>query len=62
MALGLLPISHIYGLAFIAHIALYRMDEIIVLPKFKFKAFFAAVQQFRIEQLYLVRSSYLQQK
>ncbi|KAM6516702.1 hypothetical protein FALCPG4_014875 [Fusarium falciforme] len=52
--LGLLPFSHIYGLVFITHTALYRGDEVIVLPKFEFDPFLKAVEKFRIEQLLLV--------
>ncbi|KAH7148196.1 hypothetical protein EDB81DRAFT_855975 [Dactylonectria macrodidyma] len=52
--LGLLPFSHIYGLVFITHMALYRGDEVIVLPRFEFDPFLKAVERFRIEQLLLV--------
>ncbi|KAH7137393.1 hypothetical protein B0J13DRAFT_559593 [Dactylonectria estremocensis] len=52
--LGLLPFSHIYGLVPIAHVATYRGDEIIVLPRFELKSFLAAVQKFRIQQISVV--------
>lgn len=52
--LGLLPFSHIYGLVFITHMALYRGDQVIILPKFEFDPFLKAVEKFRIEQLLLV--------
>lgn len=49
--LGLLPFSHCYGLIVMAHIAPYRGDEVIVLPKFKLETMLMAVQRFRIEQI-----------
>ncbi|KAH7133756.1 hypothetical protein EDB81DRAFT_805080 [Dactylonectria macrodidyma] len=52
--LGLLPFSHIYGLVPIAHVATYRGDEIIVLPRFELKSFLAAVEKFRIQQISVV--------
>lgn len=52
--LGLLPMSHIYGLVVICHLSLYRGDQIIVLPKFEMKSYLEAIQKFRIRTLYLV--------
>lgn len=52
--LGLLPMSHIYGLVVVAHMATWRGDEIIVLPKFDLKTYLTAIQKFRIEQLIVV--------
>ncbi|GAB7349811.1 hypothetical protein MBLNU459_g0520t1 [Dothideomycetes sp. NU459] len=52
--LGLLPLSHIYGLVVIAHLAAYRGDGVIVLPKFEFKSYLEAIQRFKIRMLYLV--------
>ena len=52
--LGMLPFSHIYALVFITHAALYRGDEVVVLPKFEFETFLKSVQTFKIEQLLLV--------
>ncbi|RFU75935.1 amp-binding enzyme [Trichoderma arundinaceum] len=49
--LGLLPFSHAYGLVVMAHVAPYRGDEVIVLPKYKLETLLAAVQQFSIEQI-----------
>jgi acyl-CoA synthetase (AMP-forming)/AMP-acid ligase II len=57
--LGLLPLSHIYGLVVIAHVGAYRGDEVIILPKFELPSFLNAIQRFSIRQLYLV-SRYLQ--
>lgn len=51
---GFLPFSHIYGLIVVAHTCTFRGDGIIVLPKFDFLPFLAAVQRYRINQLILV--------
>ncbi|KAK0624236.1 hypothetical protein B0T14DRAFT_517716 [Immersiella caudata] len=52
--LGLLPMSHIYSLVVISHTATWRGDEVVVLPKFEFESYLAAIQRFRIEQLLIV--------
>lgn len=57
VVLGVLPFSHIYGLVVIAQSASYMGDEVVVLPKFDFKAFLGAIETFRISQLFLVQSS-----
>ncbi|KAK0648296.1 hypothetical protein B0T16DRAFT_324344 [Cercophora newfieldiana] len=54
VALGLLPMSHIYSLVVTSHCSTWRGDEVIVLPKFEFDAYLAAIQRFKIEQLYIV--------
>lgn len=59
--LGLLPLSHIYGLIVIAHLAVYRGDGAIILPKFEFKTFLESIQKFKIEMLYLVGYTPVQQ-
>ena len=53
--LGLLPFSHIYGLVVICHCAVYRGDQVVVLPKWEFETFLSAIQRFKIQMLYLVR-------
>ena len=52
--LGLLPMSHIYGLVVVCHLSLYRGDGVVVLPKFEMKSFLEAIQNQRIANLYLV--------
>ncbi|KAF2834921.1 phenylacetyl-CoA ligase-like protein [Patellaria atrata CBS 101060] len=52
--LGLLPMSHIYGLVVTCHLAVYRGDCCVVLPKFDFKGLLEAIQRFKLEILYLV--------
>jgi acyl-CoA synthetase (AMP-forming)/AMP-acid ligase II len=52
--LGLLPMSHIYGLVVICHASLFRGDGIVVLPKFDFKQCMQAIQDHNIVTLYLV--------
>ena len=54
VVVGLLPFSHIYGLSLVAHVAHYRGDGVIVLPRFELKSFLNAVQRFKIEQLSIV--------
>lgn len=54
VTLGLLPLSHIYGLTLVALLSQYRGDEVVVLPRFELETFLAAVQRFRIEQLSVV--------
>lgn len=51
---GFLPFSHIYALVVACHTATWRGDEVIVLPKFDFKDMLNAIQQFKIEQLFVV--------
>jgi acyl-CoA synthetase (AMP-forming)/AMP-acid ligase II len=60
VGLGLLPLSHIYGLVVIAQTGTYRGDEVIILPKFELQSYLSAIQKYKIETLYVVRSSYVQ--
>jgi acyl-CoA synthetase (AMP-forming)/AMP-acid ligase II len=53
--LGLLPMSHIYGLVVICHASVYRGDGVIVLPKFEFASTLQAIQDYKINSLFLVR-------
>jgi acyl-CoA synthetase (AMP-forming)/AMP-acid ligase II len=53
-ALGLLPLSHIYGLVVIAHASIWRGDGVVILPKFEFQMFLKAVQDYKVNMLYLV--------
>ena len=52
--LGLLPMSHIYGLIVISHLGPYRGDGVIVLPKYDFNSLLQAIQDYKISMLYLV--------
>ena len=52
--LGLLPMSHIYGLVVICHASIYQGDGVVVLPKFEFGSCMKAIQDHKIHQLYLV--------
>ncbi|VUC33245.1 unnamed protein product [Clonostachys rosea] len=54
VVLGVLPLSHIYGLVLVGLVSCYRGDEVVVLPRFDLDAFLAAVQRFKIEQLDVV--------
>jgi hypothetical protein len=55
IALGLLPQSHIYSLVLLCHVAPYRGDQMIVLPKFDLHSYLNAIQKYNIVSLYLVR-------
>jgi ribosome assembly protein SQT1 len=46
--------SHIYGLVVICHASIFRGDGVVVLPKFEFKQCLQAVQDYKINTLYLV--------
>ncbi|KAK5135564.1 hypothetical protein LTR08_005044 [Meristemomyces frigidus] len=52
--LGLLPMSHIYGLVVIALTGPYRGDGVIVLPKYDFNVLLKTIQDYKIQMLYLV--------
>ncbi|KAF2430804.1 phenylacetyl-CoA ligase-like protein [Tothia fuscella] len=52
--LGLLPMSHIYGLVVICHASIFRGDGVVVLPKFDFNTCLTAIQDYKINTLYLV--------
>lgn len=52
--LGLLPMSHIYGLIVISHVGPYRGDGVIVLPRYDFKQLLQSIQDYKISMLYLV--------
>jgi acyl-CoA synthetase (AMP-forming)/AMP-acid ligase II len=59
IGLGLLPLSHIYGLVVIAQGSTYRGDGVIILPKFELATFLNSISTYKIETLYLVSSLYL---
>ncbi|KAK3290800.1 uncharacterized protein B0H64DRAFT_368292 [Chaetomium fimeti] len=50
---GVLPFTHVYGL-FIGHVAAWRGETLIVLPRFDMQLMLQSVQQYRIARLYLV--------
>ena len=54
--LGLLPMSHIYGLVVICHAGVWRGDCVVVLPKFEFDTTLRAIQDHKINSLFLVSS------
>lgn len=54
ICLGVLPFSHIYGLAVIGIQAMYRGDEVVVLPEFSLDGCLSATQRFKIERLNIV--------
>lgn len=56
--LGLLPLSHIYGLVVTAHGCPYLGDEVIILPKFEMPTFLSAIERFKINLLFVVRQDH----
>ncbi|KAI0413270.1 hypothetical protein F5X98DRAFT_352530 [Xylaria grammica] len=52
--IGLLPMSHIYGLVVVVNTGLYRGDGVIVLPRFEFTTFLQTIQKFKINFMHLV--------
>ncbi|KAI9648950.1 hypothetical protein NHQ30_001516 [Ciborinia camelliae] len=54
VGLGLLPLSHIYGLVVVAQGTTYRGDEVIILPKFELQSFLNSIQTYKIQGLYVV--------
>ncbi|MCJ1307613.1 hypothetical protein MMC25_001260 [Agyrium rufum] len=54
VVLGLLPKNHIYGLVVVCHLATYRGDQVITLPKFEMKTYLDAIQRFKINTLMVV--------
>jgi acyl-CoA synthetase (AMP-forming)/AMP-acid ligase II len=54
VALGLLPLSHIYGLVVIAQASTWRGDGVIMLPKFELQSYLKAIETYKIRTLYLV--------
>ncbi|KAI0111081.1 hypothetical protein GGR51DRAFT_508811 [Nemania sp. FL0031] len=52
--LGLLPLSHIYGLVVIASAGPYRGDSTIILPRFELKTLLQSIQRFKINFMHLV--------
>jgi acyl-CoA synthetase (AMP-forming)/AMP-acid ligase II len=56
VGLGLLPLSHIYGLVVIAQATTYRGDGVIILPKFELQSYLGTIQTYKIQTLYLVNN------
>ena len=54
VVLGLLPQSHIYALVVICHASVYRGDGVIVLPRFEMGQYLNALQEFKINTLFVV--------
>lgn len=49
-----LPMSHIYALVVAAHVATWRGDGYVVLPKYDIETFLTSIQRFRVEQVLVV--------
>lgn len=57
VCLGLLPLSHIYGLVVIAQASTYKGDEAIILPKFELQSYLKSIETYKIKTLFLVSES-----
>ncbi|KAJ8131113.1 hypothetical protein O1611_g2513 [Lasiodiplodia mahajangana] len=51
--IGLLPLSHIYGLVVIASTGPYRGDSTIILPRFELRTLLQSIQRFKINYMHL---------
>lgn len=49
-----LPMSHIYALIVAAHVAVWRGDEYIILPKYDLRWVLEAIQRFKVQQMLVV--------
>ncbi|OTB03922.1 hypothetical protein M426DRAFT_321224 [Hypoxylon sp. CI-4A] len=58
--LGLLPLSHIYGLTVVAQTGTYRGDEVIILPKFELKTLLETIQKYKVNFMHLVPPTIIQ--
>ncbi|KAI9743963.1 MAG: hypothetical protein M1818_002697 [Claussenomyces sp. TS43310] len=54
VCLGLLPFSHSFSLVAVGHASVYAGDGVIILPNFDMQVLLGAVQNFKIESLYLI--------
>ncbi|CAJ2503683.1 Uu.00g110770.m01.CDS01 [Anthostomella pinea] len=54
ICMGLLPLSHIYGLVVIAAAGPYRGDGVVVLPRFELRTLLESIQRFRVNFMHLV--------
>ena len=54
VALGLLPQSHIYALIVICHASTFSGDQVIILPRFDLNHYLTAIQNYKINTLYIV--------
>lgn len=52
--LGILPLSHIYGLTAVAHISQFRGDQVVILPKFDLNLFLRTIQDYKLNYLPVV--------
>lgn len=54
VVLGLLPASHVYGVVLISHMATYRGDKVVVLPKFDMHQMLESIEKYRINTFSIV--------
>lgn len=54
MSLGVLPMSHNYGLIIVSHFSVYRGDGVILLPEFDLHNTLRVIEEYRIQRLWMV--------
>ncbi|KAL6903106.1 hypothetical protein GGI43DRAFT_333142 [Trichoderma evansii] len=54
MSLGVLPISHNYGLIVVSHFSIYRGDGVVLLPDFDLNTTLRVIEEYRIQRLWMV--------
>ncbi|KAI0019671.1 hypothetical protein F4780DRAFT_745210 [Xylariomycetidae sp. FL0641] len=52
--IGLLPLSHIYGLVVVANASIYMGDSVIILPRFELDTLLRSIEKFKITYMHLV--------
>lgn len=55
--LAVLPLNHCYALIMTAHFAIYRGDEVFILPEFDIHQVLSSIQTHRLEVLWMVREA-----
>ena len=55
MCLGVLPISHNFGLIGVCHLSIYRGDGVVILPNFDLQEMLRVTQEFKLNRLWMVR-------
>lgn len=52
--LGILPLSHIYGLTVVSHVSQFRGDQLVILPKFELDLLLRTIQNYKLNFLPVV--------
>lgn len=52
--LGVLPLSHIYGLTAVSHVSQFHGDQLVIIPNFTLELFLRTIQDYKLNYLYVV--------